>query len=190
MKYNAKIILAAAAVVSVLACPAHATIVLGPSTVSWPASGGGPNLDVTYYVDLTGSTYSYFYVVTPPADNSITSFTVDVFQQATLGNVASLAPASSYTGDSISAGVSVTWNFNDLTGPATNSFTSQYSPVVFGIGDATTKGVSGSWTSPVPDIPIPVPEASSMLAGFTMLLPLGFGAFRALRKIRAAEVSK
>ncbi len=133
-----------------------------------------------------GSTFSYFYVVLAPTDDSIQSFTVDVSRHAgiaTLGNITT--SSSAYAGNAVLAGVSVTWNFNNLTGVATNSFTSQYSPVVFGIGSARTAGISGSWTSPVTDIPVPVPEASTILAGIMMTLPLGISAFRAIRKARA-----
>lgn len=181
-------VLAMVIAVASLADTSHAGLVLGPTTVSWPAGGSGPALAVTYSVDLTGSTYSYYYVITPPADFLIDSFTVDVAQQATLGNISSTAPnglgLGDYTGYSLVPGQSVTWNFNNLSSTATNSFTSQYSPVVFGIGSAA--GVVGSWMSPGPDIPVPVPEASSILAGIMMIFPLSVGALRVLRKARGA----
>ncbi|HEY1662561.1 MAG TPA: hypothetical protein VGI03_09100 [Verrucomicrobiae bacterium] len=174
-KRNAKILAVLAMIV--LACTVQANLVLGPTTVDLPQQGGGAAISVDYYVCLSGSTYTYYFVITPPAGSgALSSFTVDISNPAVLSDITSTS--SAYVPPPvIDNGESVTWNFSDLTGTATTSFQSQSSPTVLGMSDATS--LSGSWVDPEP-----VPEASTVIAGMLMLLPLSVGIFRALRRVR------
>ncbi|MGO8763623.1 MAG: hypothetical protein ACLQSR_00630 [Limisphaerales bacterium] len=156
---------------------AQATIVLGPTTVDVPGTDGAAPLPVDYYVSLSGTTYTYYFVITPPAGSGATSFTVDISDPATVTHITSTS--SAYVPPPvIDDGVSITWNFNDLTGTTVNSFQSQFGPGILGMSGAT--GINGTWVDP----PASVPEASTIIAGMLMILPLGAGIFRSLGKGR------
>jgi hypothetical protein len=171
--------LAAILMMIVVARTAQATLVLGPTTVDISGTDGAASLSVDYYVCLSGTTYTYYFVLTPPAGSGASSFTVDISDPAVLSDITSTS--SAYVPPPIiDSGESVTWEFSDLTGVATNSFQSQYSPTVLGMSSATS--VNGTWVDP-PN-PTAVPEASTIIAGMLMILPLSVGIFRALRKAR------
>jgi hypothetical protein len=159
---------------------AQANTVLGPTTVDLPnSSPGGSPLSVDYYVSLCGSTYSYYFVLTPPSGSALTSFTVDITGTALVRDITSTS--SAYVPPPvIDNGTSITWLFSDLTGNATASFQSQSSPVLLGMTSANSvnDAFNGSWVDPA------IPEPSTIFAGVLMLLPLSIGILRAVRKSR------
>lgn len=158
---------------------AQATLVLGPTTVDIRGAAGAAPLSVDYYVCLSGTTFTYYFVLTPPAGTSASSFTVDISGNAIVSDVTSTSSAY-IPPPIIDNGVSVTWDFSDLTGTATNSFQSQSSPTILGMSSASS--INGLWVDP--PVPAAVPEVSTVFAGLLMLLPLSIGIFRALRKTR------
>jgi hypothetical protein len=116
--------------------------------------------------------------------------------------VISGSPTSSDVGttETINAD-NVVWNF--VTSPATTSgavsFTSDDGPGATGAVSADGSGLvipigyfSISWSGG--DVPVPatcpVPEASTLMAGAMMLLPLGIGALRAVRKAKSCVPAK
>ncbi len=181
MKTQKLMILAVLAAVIALSRPAQAGLVLGPTTVQLPGAGAAPDLSVDYFVTLCGGTYTYFFVLTPPPGGwGVSSFTVDIADTAIVSDISSSSPAY-VPPPVVDNGVSVTWNFNNLLiGVATNSFQSQVGPGDIGMSSATS--ISGEWVDA--PAPAPVPESSTIIAGTLMLLPLGVGIFRALRKTR------
>jgi hypothetical protein len=156
---------------------AQASIVFGPSTVQVAGANGAAPLSVDYYVSLCGATYTYYFVITPPQGSGASSFTVDISDPATVSDITSTS--SAYVPPPvINNGVSITWDFADLTSTATNSFKSQFSPEILGMSSAAA--INGYWVDP----PTVVPEASTIMAGMLMILPLSYGVFRTLRKGR------
>lgn len=173
----------------------QATIVLSGSTglVNAQAPNGSQQLDIAYTVDLTGSTYTYTYFLTSPAMDNLSSFTIGsptvpiytpTIAISSTGYDASdtaVAVGADVTYSAVGAN-SIVWNFKDTSTSESVAFTSSYFPGsgVWGILDDSV-----TWNNP-PLIPAPVPEASTIAAGALMLLPLGLGAFRALRRERVA----
>jgi hypothetical protein len=185
---------------------AHADIYTSVSSGSGNlTSPSGPSpVAVSYDVilDSSDSTYTYVYSFTAFSGANINDFSVNAsYVSSVLGNGASLAAlslpgafGSTVTGfyNTVSSSTStVVWNFADAGQPTleTVAFTSLVGPTA-GTG-SLIDGTSGPWGdnpgaggSP---IPVPgVPEASTIVAGALMLLPLGIGAVRSLRKERAA----
>jgi hypothetical protein len=156
-----------------------------------------PDLQVAYTVSLSGSLYTYTYTFsvgnlsgntfTPTTANPVTSFTVDTPFSTSIGNIST--DSSGVTGLLIPNN-SITWAETSPANSDTVSYTSLFGPILGG-GSANDGAPSVSWSvanpgaSPIPD-PAPVPEASTIMAGALMLLPLGIGAVRAIRKERTA----
>jgi len=198
-----KKILIMAAAVGLLAMgrTAQATITtVIPSTTAYMTQGTGnqPELQVIYSVsfDSVSSLYTYSYaftvgnlvssVFTPTTLNPVTSFTVDTTFSLSIGNITSLNGGIA----TLYANNNITWNYGTAQNTDTVTYTSMFPPVLGG-GSGNDGAPSVSWSvtnpggSPIP-IPAPVPEASTIMAGALMLLPLGIGAVRALRKERIA----
>lgn len=171
--------IAAAAALLAVGSSAHATIILSGSTSS--VTGNSPNTgnDITigYTVDLTGGLYTYTYMLSTSPAEKLTSFTIGSLSDPLF---TSTAMVTTGTG-SVIPGYAVVFYFTGQTS-ATVAFTSDYGPgeSAWGIND-----LSVTWNNP-PLIPAPVPEASTVMAGALMLLPLGIGAIRAVRKERVA----
>lgn len=140
----------------------------------------GPVLQVISTV--TGS-YNYNYAFTlgygtgaafTPEDtaNAILLFSVTLLDTTGVSNI---------SGGGGLVGNTIIWTFPFVyTGDV--SYTSPNPPGTF---DATAQDVSVNWTGGVL-VPAAVPEASTIMAGALMILPLGIGAFRVLRKERMA----
>jgi hypothetical protein len=167
---------------------AQAQIIIAPTMVNFTGTSPGFNLSITYGVTENAGLYTYTYdIVTDPSE-PLSSFTLGgtpdpVYTQSVVitqyGGADPLL--SGVTGNSIIFG----WDFNSGVTSADVSYTSMYGPrlATFTLND---HGVG--WTSP-PGIPAPtaVPEASTVLAGAMMVLPLGIGAVRAMRKSRGVK---
>jgi hypothetical protein len=179
---------ALAAVVTFLALGAcaHASIVIPSTEVSFngvPYSSDG--LSITYEVTQSGGLYTYSYDLVTTPEEDLTSFTIGgalnpidtqgVVISAYGGAISSLSGASS---DS----VIYEWALDSGITSADVSYTSPNAPTyaTFTLND---DGVE--WGSPA-SIPAPaaVREASTIVAGAMMVLPLGVGVIRALRKDR------
>jgi len=162
---------------------AQANFIIGPTTVAFTPQTGTGNLDITYSVDLTAALYTYTYVLTPVlAGDYLTSFTIGGNASPLFTSTMAITQSGGGTGSVGSNSVGWTWLLSQDVATATVAFTSQYGP---GANTFTVNDNGTDWGSP-PAIPAPVPEASTTLAGALMILPLGIGAFRALRKERMA----
>ncbi len=185
-----KIALIAAGVASLaIGYSAQAQLVLS-GTATWVntgSTGPTPDLSITYDVFDNLGVYSYEYFLSDPSSNPVLGFSVDANYVLAVGQ-----------GGSDSSGV-VSWSdptFTTSGGIDTYeelSFTSDFAPTLGG-GSAYDGVPSVAWSatatgdSGVPDslIAVPVPETSTVVAGALMLLPLGIGAIRAIRKERTA----
>ena len=156
-----------------------------------------PSLQVVYSVSLTGSTYTYSYTFTvgnlvgssftPTTANPVTAFTIDTPFSL---SIASISTDSSGATGVLAVNNNITWLYSNPANTDTDSYTSLFPPTLGG-GSGNDGAPSVSWSvanpggTPIPD-PTPLPEASTVMAGALMLLPLGIGAVRALRKERTA----
>jgi hypothetical protein len=159
-----------------------------------------PDLQVMYSVSLSGSLYTYSYVFsvgnlsgstfTPTTANPVTSFTVDTPFSTSIANIST---DSSGIAGFLIANNSITWNYSTPPNSDTVSYTSLFGPALGG-GSGNDGSPAVSWSTenpggsrvPDPAPPATVPEASTIMAGALMLLPLGIGAVRSLRKGCAA----
>jgi hypothetical protein len=191
------LLIVAALALMAIGSSARAGVVL--SGTGWETQGTGnqPELQVAYTVSLSGSLYTYSYtftvgtlvanVFTPSSLNPVTSFTVDTPFSTSIANI-SIDNAGN--AGFLIPNNSVTWNYNTPASSDTVSYTSLFGPVLGG-GSSNDGAPAVSWStanpggSNIPD-PAPVPEASTIMAGALMLLPLGIGAVRAIRKERTA----
>jgi hypothetical protein len=176
----------AAVMLIALGLSARASIVIPPTVVTYNGiSNPAYQLAITYEVTLNAGLYTYSYdLATTPAEE-ITSFTiggtpdpVDT-ESVVITSYGGADPTlSGPTADSIV----FQWDFNSGITSADVSYTSVNGPrlATFTLNDDDV-----DWGSP-PGIPAPtpVPEASTVIAGAVMILPLGVSAFRALRKGR------
>ena len=173
---------------------AQATLVQeasGPAVFTSVPSG---TLTVSYDVvyNTSDSLYTYLYAFTPSSGSPIESFSVAagyVSSVLTTGTAFSGSPftiSGSITSDGAfdASQGTVSWSYD----PATSAeqilgFTSYIGP---GAGTGSLQAdVTGPWGNPNnPLIPAPVPEMSTLISGGLMLLPLGFGVLRSLRKQR------
>ena len=204
-------IIAAAVALMAFGRSAQAQIVVtdGTGILKTAASGYPSTVNVNYFVALTGSTYTYVYEFVDPTTNPqrINAFDVDAsFVSSVLsGSISSLFTSSVNTklatdfgsspffsaltaSTSQNLGIEVDYNFSAGGSPYEFAFTSPYAPTL-GVANAIDGTVwndgSGS-PAGTTLVPVPVPEASTVMAGALMLLPLGIGAVRALRKERVA----
>ena len=175
-------------------------------------SMGSGTQNVSYFVDVSGGVYTYVYEFNSPTApigeyevNVNVSYVSSVLASGN-STIALLANADLGAG-SVFASASTTYSTASTGNPtqvqliispaATGSyafgFTSPYGPIN-GSG-SLIDGTSGPWGDnpgsggapiPIPNPPAAVPEASTIMAGALMLLPLGIGAIRTLRKERIA----
>ena len=179
------ITLAVAVVFLAIGLSARAQIIIPSTMVNFTGTSPGFDLSITYEVTENAGLYTYSYnIVTDPSE-PLSSFTLGgtpdpVYTQSVVITQYGGADTalSGVTGNSIIFG----WDFNSGITSADVSYTSLYGPrlATFTLND---HGIG--WTSP-PGIPAPtpVPEASTVLAGVLMVLPLGVGAVRSMRKGR------
>ncbi len=179
------ITITAAAVFLAIGLSARAQIIIPSTLVTFNGTTPGFDLSITYEVTENAGLYTYSYnIVTDPSE-SLSSFTLggtpdpvdtDSVVITQYGGADTLL--SGVTANSIIFG----WDFNSGITSADVSYTSVNGPrlATFTLND---HGIG--WTSP-PGIPAPtpVPEASTILAGVMMVLPLGVGAVRSMRKAR------
>ena len=182
------ITIAAAVCLLAIGLSAQAQVIIPSTVVNFTGTTPGFDLSITYEVTLNAGLYTYSYdIVTDPSE-PLSSFTLGgtpnpVFTQSVvITQYGGADPSlSGVTADSIIFG----WDFNSGVTSADVSYTSQYGPTyaTFTLND---HGIG--WTSP-PGIPAPtaVPEASTVLAGAMMVLPLGIGAIRSMRKSRSIK---
>lgn len=182
--------IAAAAAFLAVGSSAQAQIVLGTQYTAYltQLSSAQPDLQIKYTVTADGSDYLYTYIFTVGTLSGST-FTPTTSSSLDKGNpVVSLTVDASYV-ISASAGGNiydgdVVWNYGTPKLSGTVSLVSAFLPT---LGDAT--GNDGApdvaWASG-DEVAVPVPEASTVMAGALMLLPLGIGAIRAVRKERIA----
>lgn len=191
------LLIVAALALLAIGSSARAGVVLSGTGFETQGTGNNPELQVAYVVTLTGNLYTYSYTFTvgsfvgqtftPSALNPVTSFTVDTPFSTSIANIS--VDSAGQAGFLIPNN-SVTWNYTTPAASDTVSYTSLFGPVLGG-GSANDGAPAVSWSTAnpggqnIPD-PAPVPEASTIMAGALMLLPLGLGAVRAIRKERTA----
>jgi|SRR5665213_271652 len=160
------------------------------------ATGGTPlTMSVGYNVVYDDSLllYTYVYTFTPAANAAIGELTINAsYVNSVLTSGTGLGSPYTITGPVTSTGSSfgdyVDWEWKDHTlATQVVGFTSLFGPTA---GSSTLQDtLNGPWSdnngigTPVP---VPVPEASTVMAGALMLLPFGIGAIRSLRKERVA----
>jgi len=153
-------------------------------------SSSQPDLQVVYSaIDTSVWTYTYTFTVgnwngttfTATTANPANAFAVD----ASFINPGS--PTSAAGGVSTIYSGYINWVYSTAENSDTVSFTSNYGPTLGGAsGNDGAPSVSWSATNPGGTlVAVPVPEASTVVAGALMLLPFGIGAVRSLRKERA-----
>jgi hypothetical protein len=163
----------------------RAQLVIIPQTTVMYSGNEFPSdqLSITYEVTETGDLYTYSYDLSTSPAVDIQSFIIGGPSDPvnTQGVV-----ISSY-GGAFNAGatgnlIGYTWAVSSLPTSADVSYTSPNAPTyaIFSMNGGDT------WNSP-DNIPAPavIPEASTLLAGAMMILPLGVGTFRSLRKERS-----
>jgi hypothetical protein len=204
------LMMAAAAALLAIGSSAQAQIVWS-GTASMVVMGESP-IAVNYFVYLSGGTYTYAYEFDAPvalgefevnvgngsyissvlASGVNTISTIASANSATLGATLTsdfTTASTTYTTSSVGS-TSVQWQNNPSAteGDYAFGFTSRFGPTPGSgsiIDDTVGPWGDNSGGNPIP-VPAPVPEASTVMAGALMLLPLGIGAVRALRKERTA----
>jgi len=173
-----------AAAVALLASErsAQADVIIPPTTEIYNPVSAAP-LAITYGVTESGGLYTYTYALTsflPVA--YLTSFVIGGFGTPIFTPTLTITESSGGVGTVNADSVQWSWAAAQLILNPVLSYTSDFGPVLspFSVLDD-----GASWSSP-PNIPAPagVPEASTVLAGALMILPLGVGALRTLRKER------
>ena len=138
--------------------------------------------------------YSFTDTTTPATSVNLNAFEVDasyVLSVLAAGTVLPSGLGTTTQSGTIDTPTDVIWHLTPSLTPghsATVAYTSCYGPTM-GSGSAID-GAAGPWSSQGPGgqlvpVPAPVPEATTVMAGLLMLLPLGFGVVRSLRKERA-----
>ena len=171
----------------------------GTASFTAEFSGTPATMSVGYDVvfDSTSSLFTYLYSFTPANNHPITDFTINA------DYVNSVLPSLfSISGDPLGAsGITLTATTQGgiVAAPGLLSFGSPsaypHTQLVgytsfFGPTAGSGSLIDGRAPSPWSDnssgtpIPVPVPEASTIMAGALMLLPFGIGAIRSLRKER------
>jgi hypothetical protein len=174
-----------------------ATAGSGDLVFGTPVSSTIPvSYDVVF--DSSTSLYTYLYSFTPISGDNIGQFTVNakyVNSVLTTGTAISGSPYT-LTGSITDSGTSL-GNVSWVWSPYTSSeqfvgFTSLFGPTAGSgsLNDDTTGPWGDNPGSTGTPITVPtvaaVPEASTVMAGVFMLLPLGIGAARSLRRERTA----
>lgn len=131
--------------------------------------------------------YTFVYQVSETGSTTVNTISLDGYAAMTSVYVAIVASSGAGVPDyaQLSGGVLTIDLFpNTPTGGSSDLIYVYTSANTFGVNGATADdGVSANTTDLAPAA---VPEASTVMAGALMILPLGFGAFRALRKERIA----
>jgi hypothetical protein len=182
-------IIAAAVALIAMGRSAEATIIIGPTTVSYSdeIGGGAPDLDITYEVtESAADLYTYCYTLVAADDANLTSFVIGGGFDPIDTDTMVITETGGASSSSIVPDYSVSWQWSGLAGvdDTTVAFTSEIGPGYF---EDSILDDGALWAAPplIP-APAPVPEASTIMAGALMILPLGIGAFRAVRKERMA----
>jgi hypothetical protein len=183
---------------------AQATLVES-GTADLVGGGAGYNPFVVNYSVLfnaNNSLFTYVYSFTAYSGAPVTQFTVDAsyVNSVLSGSLSSLYTlglgagyGSTTTGNYYAAGSdssSLEWDtFGSQPALETVGYTSYFGPTA-GVASANDHTAGGSWNDAAgvvggTPVPVPVPEASTVMAGALMLLPFGIGAIRSLRKERA-----
>lgn len=161
---------------------AQATIILsGTATSNGNSPHSGNMLTINYTVDDTAGLYTYTYNLSTAPGEGLTSFTIGGSSDPIFTQTLTVLPGSQLA-SAVIPGVSVAYYFSGVITGGTVSFTSDYGPGMFSWG---VNDLSVTWNNP-PLIPAPVPEPATVLAGLLMVVPLGIGAVRAIRKDRNA----
>lgn len=176
-----------------LAVSTQAQIIIPSTMVTFSGESGGVpqpgyQLSITYEVTESAGLYTYSYGLATTPGVPILSFSlggtldpIDTQTAAILSYGKALPALSGITGNSIAFG----WGIGSDVTSDTVSYTSTLGPTM---ATFTVNDDDIVWTAP-PPIPAPtapVPEASTLMAGAMMILPLGVGLFRAIRKQRTA----
>jgi hypothetical protein len=173
-KMKATIVVAAVAFIA-MGYSAQATLVT--------YSDGPEQLSINYTVSESSGVYTYIYELTSSPGAYLTSFIIGgVLDPVFTSTMTLLSTGNSATATILGNSVGWTWNLGSEVTTDTVSYTSDYGP---GLYDITVADNGAKWSSP-PLVAAPVPEPATVVAGALMLLPLGVGAFRALRKERLA----
>ena len=174
------------------AAQATLTETSGSGNLVGPSSTVAVSYDV--FFDTSDSLFTYVYQFTALGSTApITQFTVNAsYVDSVLSGSLAYYGLGSTTGTYFAAGSdssSVEWLFGVSGQPTleTVAYTSLLGPTA-GSGSLNDHN-SGPWgdnpgTVGATPIPVPVPEASTVVAGALMLLPFGIGAIRSLRKER------
>jgi hypothetical protein len=207
-----KIMITTAAALLLAAGHSAQAQIVSDGSASFTSAGSGTQT-VNYFVYYSGGVYTYAYefnvsaligefevnvnpslVSTIIGSGSTTLSGLASANSATLGSTLTTAftTGTSTSYSSVSQVGFVEW-FTGASGSPSDyayGYTSIYGPTA-GTGSLIDGGTGpwgdnpGSGGTPIP-VPAPVPEASTVMAGALMLLPLGIGALRALRKERTA----
>jgi hypothetical protein len=197
---NYKLAIAAVALAITAAAPS------AQATLNQEASGSGDlvfgstsTIDVSYDVvfDSSTSLYTYLYSFTPIPGDNIGQFTINAMYVNSVLTAGTPVAGSPYTliGSITDSGTSfgnVSWVWNPYTAnEQLVGFTSLFGPTAGAgsLNDDTTGPWGDNPSSGGTPITVPgsaVPEPSTFLVAASMLLPLGFGTVRTLRKARLA----
>lgn len=180
---------------AVIACTqqvARATLVLEASGAAAFDSSSSGTMAVNYNVvyDTGDSLYTYLYSFTPNAGSPISTFTVEADYVSSVFTTANVIGGTPYTitgaitaGGTFDAALGqVSWTYDPATSvQQTIGFSSFIGPGA-GTGSLTDDD-TGPWSTPegVPT-PAPVPEMPTLISGALLLLPLGMGVIRSIRK--------
>ncbi len=131
--------------------------------------------------------YTFVYQVSETGSTTVNTISLDGYAAMASVYVAIVPSSGAGVPDfaQLSGGVlTIDLYPNTPTGGSSDQIYVYTSANTFGVNGATADdGVSANTTDLAPAA---VPEASTVMAGALMILPLGFGAFRALRKERIA----
>jgi hypothetical protein len=203
MKKNKLTIGAAALAIFVTQQAAQATLISESSGFGTLVGSDASTVAVKYDVVFDNSSllYTYLYQFTETSGqysaNPITDFNINasyVNSVLASGTIISLDPlgSSGITGSSTTSGGTIktpsliNYDFTPLAASQLVGFNSYFGPTS-GSGSLLDGAAPSPWSdnSGGTPIPVPVPEASTVMAGALMLLPFGIGAIRSLRKERA-----
>jgi hypothetical protein len=173
-----------------LACASLVLEASGPADFD-SSSSGTMSVDYNVVYDTSDSLYTYLYSFTPNAGSPISTFTVEA---SYVSSVFTTADAISGTPCTITGPITadgtfdasmdeVSWTFDPATSAEqTIGFSSFIGPGA-GTGSLTDDD-TGPWSSPDRSpIPAPaVPEMPTLISGALLMLPLGVGILRSVRK--------
>jgi hypothetical protein len=129
------------------------------------SGGASDNVDGLSLTGFKGTTYTVYYESSAGGVSAGGTYTVGSSGIITMNFASNLTPGSAYQ--------QVVIYDSDPN----------YAPNLAGVIDSSAANAADLAPAPLPS---PVPEASTIVAGASMLLPLGIGALRTLRKERTA----